>query len=145
MSESDNAKYARAQVDSLNAHDINAYVSRIDDSYVGHSETSPGPVRGPEGARQSITALLTAFPDLKVEILNVITSGDFVVSQIRATGTHKGTFAGVAATNKTISIQGCNVIEVRNGKAVKGTLYSENATLFQQLGVLTLPKAAAAN
>jgi steroid delta-isomerase-like uncharacterized protein len=145
MAENDNAQYAQLQVAALNAHDVDAYVSRIDDSYVGHSETVPEPIRGKEGARQSIQRLLAAFPDLKAEILQVITSGNFVVSELRVTGTHKGNFAGIAPTNKTISVQGCNVIELRNGKAIKGSLYAENASLFQQLGVLSLPKASAAS
>jgi uncharacterized protein len=60
------------------------------------------------------------------------------------TGTHKGNFAGIAATNKSVSWRGCNVVELRNGKAIRGRLYADNATLFQQLGILSLPKATAA-
>ena len=53
-------------------------------------------------------------------------------------------FAGIAPTGKSIAMQACSVVEVRNGKAVRGRLYADNATLFQQLGVLTLPKAVSA-
>ena len=145
MAENDNTRFAQQQIAALNAHDVDGYLSRIDDSYVGHSETSPGPIRGREGVRQNLEMLLKAFPDLRVEIEQIITSGDFVVMRTRATGTHKGNFAGIAPTNKSIVVHGCNVIEVRNGKAIKGTLYSENASLFQQIGVLSLPKATAAS
>jgi len=145
MAENDNTRFAQQQIAALNAHDVDGYLSRIDDSYVGHSETSPGPIRGREGVRQNLEMLLKAFPDLRVEIEQIITSGDFVVMRTRATGTHKGNFPGIAPTNKSIVVHGCNVIEVRNGKAIKGTLYSENASLFQQIGVLSLPKATAAS
>ncbi|MFZ0635674.1 MAG: ester cyclase [Candidatus Acidiferrales bacterium] len=145
MAEQENIEYAKQQIAALNAHDIDGYVSRIDDSYVGHSETAPGPIRGREGVRQNLTMLLGAFPDLHLETEQIIATGDFVITRTRATGTHKGSFAGIAPTNKSITVSGCNIIEIRNGKAIRGRLYSDNVSLFQQIGVLTLPKAAAAS
>jgi steroid delta-isomerase-like uncharacterized protein len=145
MAENENIEYAKQQIAALNAHDVDGYVSRIDESYVGHSEMSPGPVRGPEGVRQNMQMLLAAFPDLHVEIVQIISSGNSIATQTRATGTHKGTFAGIAATNKSVVVPGCNVIEVRNGKAIQGRLYSDTAALLMQIGALSLPKATAAS
>jgi steroid delta-isomerase-like uncharacterized protein len=144
MAEKDNIQLAEQQIAALNARDLDGYLSRIDDSYVGQSETAPGPIRGREGVRQSIETLFRAFPDLRIEVEQIIASGDSVVTRLRATGTHKGNFAGIAPTNKSIVMQACNVVEIRNGKAIKGRLYADNATLFQQLGVLSLPKATSA-
>jgi ketosteroid isomerase-like protein len=42
-------------------------------------------------------------------------------------------------------VPGCNVIEVRNGKAIQGRLYSDTAALLMQIGALSLPKATAAS
>ena len=67
-----------------------------------------------------------------------------MVVRSHLTGTHKGPLLGIPATNKKIDTHGCNVIELRNGKAVRSRLYADNATLFQQLGLLTIPKAMAA-
>jgi len=145
LAEEGNIEYAKQQIAALDAHDIESYLSRIDDSYVGHSETASGPIRGREGVRQNLQMLLTAFPDLHIEVEQIIASGDSVVVRTRATGTHKGNFAGIPPTNKSIEVHGCNVIELRNGKAIKGRLYSDNASLFQQLGLLSLPKATAAS
>lgn len=74
----------------------------------------------------------------------MLASGDFVVTRYAITGTHRGTYAGIAATNKRVSFHGCGVAEIRNGKAVRNRVYADNVTLFQQLGVLSLPKAATA-
>jgi len=145
MAEKENIEYAKQQIAALNARDLDGYVSRIDDLYVGQSETAPGPIRGREGVRQHLETLLKAFPDLRIEIEQIIASGDSLVVRTSATGTHKGSFAGVAPTNKSIVLQGCNVFEIRNGKAIKGRLYADNATLFQQLGALSLHKATVAS
>jgi steroid delta-isomerase-like uncharacterized protein len=145
MAENENIEYVKQQIAALNAHDVDSYASRIDESYVGHSEMSPGPIRGPEGVRQNMQMLLAAFPDLRVEIVQIISSGNFIATQTRATGTHKGTFAGIPATNKSVVVPGCNVIELRNGKAIQGRLYADNAALLMQIGALSLAKATAAS
>ena len=144
MAEKDNILFSEQQIAALNSRDLDRYLARIDDSYVGHSETAPGPIRGREGVRQNLEALIKAFPDLRIEIEQILASGDSVVTRMRATGTHQGSFAGIAPTGKSISMQACSVVEIRNGKAVRGRLYADNATLFQQLGVLSLPKAMSA-
>ena len=144
MAEKDNIQLAEKQIAALNARDLDQYLSRIDDSYVGESETAPGPIRGRDGVRKNMEMIFNAFPDLRIEVEQIIASGDQVVTQVRATGTHKGTFAGIAPTNKSIVMQGCSVVEIRNGKAIRGRMYADNANLFQQLGVLSLPKAKAA-
>ena len=144
MAEKDNIQLAEKQIAALNARDLDQYMGRIDDSYVGESEIAPGPIRGRDGARKSLEMLFEAFPDLRLEVEQIIASGDHVVVRVRVTGTHKGNFAGIAPTNKSVSWRGCNVVELRNGKAIRGRLYADHANLFQQLGVLSLPKAKAA-
>ncbi len=144
MAEKDNIEYAKQQIAALNARDLDGYLSRIDESYVGHSETRPEPIRGIEGVRQYIQSLLIAFPDLMIEAEQVIASGDTVVVRMRATGTHRGSYVGIAPTNKSIVIEACSVTEVKNGKSIRSRMYADNVKLLQQLGVLSLPRATAA-
>ncbi len=144
MAEKDNILFSEQQIAALNSRDLDRYLDRIDDSYIGHSETAPGPIRGRAGVRQNLEGLIRAFPDLRIEIEQILASGDSVVTRMRATGTHQGSYAGIAPTGKSISMQACSVVEIRKGKAVRGRLYADNATLFQQLGVLSLPKAMSA-
>jgi len=144
MSEQENIQMVKENVALLNAHDFAGYVKRIDDSYVGESETVPGGVRGPAGVREQLDTLLAAFPDLRVELEQVLASGDHVVTRIRLSGTHKGTFAGIAPTHKSVSWGVCSVSEIRNGKGIRGRLYGDNASLLQQLGALPMPRATTA-
>ena len=144
MAEKDNIEYAKQQIAALNARDLDGYLSRIDESYVGHSETRPEPIRGIEGVRQYIQSLLIAFPDLMIEAEQVIASGDTVVVRMRATGTHRGSYVGIAPTNKSIVIEACSVTELKNGKSIRSRMYADNVKLLQQLGVLSLPRATAA-
>jgi predicted ester cyclase len=90
-----------------------------------------------------MTTMFQAFPDLHIEAEQIIASGNYVISRGLLTGTHKGTFVGVPATNKKASWHSCNIIEIKNGKAVSSRIYADNVSLMRQLGVLPVPKAAA--
>ena len=46
MAEQDSIRYAEQQIAALNARDLDGYLSRIDDSYVGQSETGVMLLRG---------------------------------------------------------------------------------------------------
>jgi steroid delta-isomerase-like uncharacterized protein len=142
MTEQDHAKLARAALAAINAHDIDAYLKNIDDKFVQESEAL-GIVQGRDGARQAMTTMFQAFPDLHIEAEQIIASGNYVISRGLLTGTHKGTFVGVPATNKKASWHSCNIIEIKNGKAVSSRIYADNVSLMRQLGVLPVPKAAA--
>jgi steroid delta-isomerase-like uncharacterized protein len=144
MADKDNIQFAEQAIAAINARDIDRYLQRIDESYVGESEIAPGPIRGHQGVRQMMEMQLKAFPDLHIDIEQILPSGDHVVVRARLTGTHKGNFAGIAPTNKSVTWRACNIVEVRNGKAVRSRIYADNATLFEQLGVLSIPRAKAA-
>ena len=144
MADQDNIQFAEQQVAALNARDLEQYVQRIDDSYVGESETAPGPIHGPEGVRQTLDTMFRAFPDLRIEVDQILASGDHVVTRVSLSGTHRGTYAGIAPTNKTVSWRGCTVVEIRNGKAIRSRIYADNASLLQQIGAFSLPRATAA-
>src|ERR1700677_850715 len=140
MAEKDNIEFAKEQIAALNGRDLDSYLSRVGESYVGEAEMG-GSVLGREGARQNLETILRAFPDLKLEVEEIVANGNTVVTRLRMLATHKGAYAGIAATTKSIVLEACNIAEVRNGKSVRGRLYADNAKLLQQLGVLSLPRA----
>jgi len=144
MTEEEMIQMARENVALLNARDLDRYLQRIDESFVAESETVPGGLRGPEAVRRQLSMVFGAFPDLHVEIEQILASGDHVVSRLRLTGTHQGTYAGIGPTGKAVSWGVCTVSQIRNGKAIRSRGYADNASLFEQLGALSIPRAAAA-
>jgi steroid delta-isomerase-like uncharacterized protein len=145
MSETDNRRLTEEAYSALNAHDLDRYAKGLDDSYAWDSDAFPAPVRGPEGAKQALALYFKAFPDLHFEVEQIIASGDFVVSRWRATGTHKGEFSGIPATNKQVNTRGCTVSELRSNRFVKASMYFDQLSLFSQLGVAILKATGAAS
>jgi len=122
MTGQENMQIAKKQVAALNARNVDEYLSRVDESCR-------------EEMRKSLEALFAALPDVRLEIEQILASEDFVVVHSIITGTHKGNFAGIAATNKPVNFHACNFVELRNGKAIRVRGYTDKDTLFQQLGV----------
>ena len=84
-----------------------------------------------------------AFPDLRMEVEDVIASGDKVVVRARATGTHKGEFMGMPATNKSIDAQLIDIM----GMGADGLCHEhwgvvDQLAMMQQLGVVPAGPAA---
>jgi steroid delta-isomerase-like uncharacterized protein len=136
MSEMENRRIVEDAIAALNAHDLDRYLKHHSDSYVWEFDAFPTPVRGLEAARQAIAAYFKSFPDLHFEIDQIIASGDYIVGRWRVTGTHKGEFNGIAATNKQVSNRGCTVSEIKNGQIIRSATYSDQLALLQQLGAV---------
>jgi len=143
MTEAENLALARQALAAINAHDIDAYLKNVDDSFVQESE-SLGRVQGRDGIRQAMTTLFQAFPDLHVDAEELFAAGNHVIVRMLLNGTHKGVFAGVAPTNRTVSWRACNVLEIgSHGKPIRSRIYSDNITLLRQFGVLPAAQATA--
>lgn len=77
----------------------------------------------------------SAFPDLKVEPVSIVTDGNFVCTRWIARGTNKGSFLGMEPTNKSATITGIDMTEVREGKFVSDFTVYDSLSLLRQLGL----------
>lgn len=101
-----------------------------------------------EGAGQIIEAWqgwAKAFPDSKATFVREFASGDTAVVEIVWKGTHTGplqTPAGaIPASNKTIEMPACQVVQVEGGKIKSGSHYFDMLTMLTQIGAMESPGA----
>src|SRR2546430_1191275 len=76
----------------------------------------PGFSGDKQGALEMARQYHTAFPDLRMTYTNWVVQGDSVAVRAVCSGTHKGEFMGIPATNKKADITGIAIVKVRNGK-----------------------------
>lgn len=84
----------------------------------GHVEG--GEVTGPADFRQMRDTFLSALPDIRIEVEDVLGEGNQAVVRWRATGTHGGDGFGFKATGRPIDIRGMTWLVVEDGKIVEG-------------------------
>ena len=137
MAGQDNLHIAREIFAAWNAHDVEGFVKRIDTKTTWESDVFPAPFSGHEGARQFFKVYLTAFPDLHLDIQQMLAAGDsHVVVRWRSSGTHLGKLGDIPASGRKASNHGCTVMEVKNSKVGHAWVYFDNAHLLRQIGVL---------
>lgn len=91
---------------------------------------------GPDGLKRVATMFRSAFPDLSVNVHEIMDAGDKVVVRAAATGTHKGDFMGIAATGKRIEVEMIDIVRFEGGKAVEHWGITDTMSLMQQLGAV---------
>ncbi|MFO0552886.1 MAG: nuclear transport factor 2 family protein [Polyangiaceae bacterium] len=84
-----------------------------------------------------IKNIFAAFPSSKMVVRRKIISEKVVVQEWYFSGTHSGTVAGIAATNKPVGYAGISVFSFdASGKIEREHLYWDDATLLTQIGAL---------
>ena len=110
----------------------------IDPHQVDHA-APPGTPGGLEGARQTVTMYLTAFPDLYFTVEDLIAEGDKVVARLTVRGTQQGVFMGIPPTGKHVTVTAIDINRFAGGKSVEHWLNMDTLGLLQQLGVIPVP------
>lgn len=95
---------------------------------------APDPGVGPEAYVRNVTEFVTAFPDLKFTVMDMIAEKDKVVALWNISGTHKGEFRGIAPTGKRVSIDGITINHLANGKIMDSYVSLDMWGMMQQLG-----------
>jgi predicted ester cyclase len=77
--------------------------------------------------------LTAAFPDLRVDIDDLIAEDDQVVARLTFSGTHQGEFRGIAPTGRSISFSAVRIYRLTGGKIVGSWAVQDALGLVSQL------------
>ena len=126
---------ARGWLRAMNEYDVDKMSSLCWEDAVGDEVADPPPSEGREQIASSYRELFNAFPDCKAEILNIFSSEDQVLAEVRWTGTNTGDFRGTPATGKFVDIRIAYIFKIDNKKIRRITEYYDGATLDKQMGL----------
>ncbi|GAA2811345.1 ester cyclase [Crossiella cryophila] len=97
-----NMNTMRTTYRTLQGGDLDACVRLLTEDFIANIPGVPEPFHGREVWRMGAQAMLTAFPDLDIEIENMLAAGDQLAVRARFRGTHRGEFNGVPATGRRV-------------------------------------------
>ena len=86
-----------------------------------------------EEHRHLLDSLFAGFPDAEWAIEELVAEGDRVVTRWAFTGTHKGTFMGVAASGRRLHCTGISIDRIVDGKIVEEWEEWDTLGMMQQL------------
>jgi steroid delta-isomerase-like uncharacterized protein len=114
----------------------------VADDVVVHGNVVPGQPPGPAGQLYAAAVFRAAFPDMRWTVEDVIADSDRVVDRWTMRATHQGAFGGVAATGRTVTWTGIDILRIVDGKIVD--IWHEEGDLSQQLGTIGTAPASVA-
>jgi C-1 hydroxylase len=130
-----NKEVVRQCVGAWDRHDTERMEGIISSS--NYSFRSPGmSTIDWNAAKQFLTALWSAFPDLSHKIEEIMAEGDKVAIRVINTGTHKGEFLGIPPTYKKVSFVEVGFLTIRDGKIVEQWSINDTTGLMQQIGAI---------
>jgi len=108
----------------------------ISPSHALHAPNISGSSVGPEAYKRQILLFLAGYSDLRFNIEDMIAEQDKVVACWTFSGTHRGDYMGIPATNKKVSVDGMTIHHVAGGKIMDSYSNWDALGMMQQLGVV---------
>lgn len=91
-------------------------------------------VDGGDAVHGLLTQLLWAFPDFWLEKIATYHADDAVIVECRFGGTHRGPWAGIAATGNRMEVQSACIFLFEGDRLICEKVYFDHATILRQLG-----------
>jgi steroid delta-isomerase-like uncharacterized protein len=139
MSAANKAVVRRLYDEVWNKRKVEVIKEIISPSHALHGPSVSGSSVGPDAYKRQFLLFVSALPDLRFTIEDVIGEDDKVVVSWNISGTQKGEFMGVAATNKRVSVDGITINHVADGKIMDSYISYDALGVLQQLGVVSVP------
>lgn len=131
MNESENI--LRQYMQAMSSHNVEKIRTLLHPQYT-YTGSDGKRMEGVEAGIAVATMYMNAFPDMQLEVKNILGMGDIAIAEFIGRGTHKGEIMDIAPTGRQIAIPVCDVVEVRDGKIFAEREYFDAVTMRQQLG-----------
>jgi predicted ester cyclase len=122
---------------AINDNKIDELDKYIAENSIDHAiDTSITKKQGLEGTKELLKVYKTSFPDLMIKVNMIVASGDTVMSYYTFTGTNTGPIMGMSATNKSVKVDGVDIVIFKNGKAEEHWEVEDELSFMKQLGMM---------
>jgi hypothetical protein len=96
------------------------------------------PIFGSDALKRYIAAVRTAYPDLNIQIDEIIVKGDRLITRQTITGTNTGPGL-IPPTGKKIKVSSVSISRIVDGKIAEQLIYYNSAAILKQLGFTFTP------
>lgn len=134
MTKEENKKAQQKFGEAVNSGNLDKLRELVAQDVKEH-DPAPNQGPGPQGYIDFFSMMRKAFPDMHVEVEKLVADEDNVAFAYTLTGTHKGEFMGVEATNKAVKVRGMQISRFKDGKMVERWGSSDELGILKQIGV----------
>jgi steroid delta-isomerase-like uncharacterized protein len=120
-------------IKALSDHDVNGFFSYHTEDMTSHEVFFPEPLTKEE-LEPFLHDWVHAYPDVKIETVNIKVDGDTVAVENVVSGTFKNDLRGVKATGRFYEVREAVFFEMENGKIKHERIYIDQKSIEEQLG-----------
>lgn len=125
--------YGHVWDEAINKGNINVLDAAYADQVILHTVPE---TKGKMAAKAHYANFVTGFSEREFIVKDMFAQGDKLVKHWVFKGKHTGVFFGIPATGKTISLQGCTIAKIVDGKITEEQDFFDNLDFLQQLGLM---------
>ena len=131
-----NAATMRSAYERISEGDIPGFGDLVAEDFVEHEEI-PGLPATKAGMLEYFGLLLTSFPDMQMEVQDLLVDGDKTVARVSVSATHDAEFLGVPATGRKVEMQLIDIMRFDDdGLVCEHWGVADMLSLMQQLGAV---------
>jgi len=131
-----NKAVAQKTVDAMNTGNLALLDSAFAADYVEHSPDPMTEAKGIAGLKEGYTMMRTAYPDVKIIVVNMVAEGDKVIIHQTFTGTNTGAMGPMPATGKQVNADGVDILTLKDGKITEHWAVYDAMKMMEQLGMM---------
>ena len=119
------------------AHDLDGLVSLLTDDVTIQSAAGADmpPAKGRDEARQHWQVLYNSFPDMRMDLVDVVADGDTLFAELSHGGTMEGPMGPRQPTGQSYRLTGAFRFDFADGKIQSILSYWDTGAMAKQLGL----------
>jgi steroid delta-isomerase-like uncharacterized protein len=123
--------------EALGRKDLEECVSLLTPGFMINIAGMPYQQRGHAEWLRNAGQMIGAFPDLGIQVEDMVAAGDRVAVRVRFTGTHTGDFLGVPPSGKRVDYESQELYRFEAGRLAEEWICSDTMTMMTQIGVVS--------
>jgi steroid delta-isomerase-like uncharacterized protein len=127
-------------IEGFNTGNLSVYDELVAPDFVDQTAPPDTPATR-EAWKQKAAMFRNAFPDIQVNIEQLVAEGDLVTTHTMARGTHQGELMGIPASGKEIAVSAFHIDKIVDGKITARWEVIDIMGMMVQLGVISPPGA----
>ena len=136
MSREENISIQMQFIDAVNGNELDRLNTLVSPNVIDNDPVE-GQVPGPQGYIRFFRALRRAFPDMYIEVEQMVADDeDSVGFAYTFSGTHYGDYQGVEGTGNPVQIRGMQISHFEHGKMTERWGLWDEFGILKQIGVL---------
>ena len=122
-----------------------AYFDLYRDDVAVHGLPGMGGTVDKQGVIEFYSAFWSAFPDAKIEPVEMIVGDELVAVRLHVKGTHRGEIIGVPPSGNGVDVEEITIFKLDDeGRCTERWVRLDELSFLQQIGAMPAPAAASA-